>query len=984
MDHVAIDRLSGGAANKLKFDDQPLIGTPSEPLVFTGKFWVHTDLNAEEQQALRQALEALRDGLATLGAKGSIGYGWISALRVCQPSLRLALGIGSWAGHFGNRHQAHYSAANALLAALSEELPDSIRGVVAEFGPWSSSEMARDIPLGMRHGLEFIADTPGLNALLQDLASGSGPLLHGRTPPLHQRSISLDDHISTDSHPYLRDHVIAGVPVMPLAAAADMLAQAAAPPLPFSLENLLLFQGITVQQPIDVQARARAEHSEIKVGEQHTTAYRARVRHLVDAEIPADPGPLHNGQPATLSLEEFYDKVTFHGPRLQGISAIDGQGPGFVRGRVRTSRPKDWIPGCGRPNWTIDPLALDGAMQICAHLAWTRFQRAGTPSSIGRYVQLHPFPEGEVIVEVTFDEDSIATRDQQDRFSGSFRFRDSQGRLLALAEDVVAELRQAGQDDAHPGDAHPDDDEEPTQVGLQAQASADAPFVPLPEDSDPALWPEVKQLHERLVQAGEAGLRNPYFAVHQGVARDTTRVDGRELINFSSYNYLGLSGDPRLLADVCAAVARYGTSVSASRVASGERPFHSRLEGTLAASQEAEAALLFTAGHATNVSTIGHLFGPKDLILHDELIHDSILQGIKLAGSARRAFRHDDATHLALLLATLRPHHRKVLIVVEGVYSMDGDLCDLPAFVALKEQHGCLLMVDEAHSFGVVGPTGLGVREHYDLDGSRVDIWMGTLSKSLASCGGWIAGSRTLVDYLRYTTPGFVFSAGLTPANGQAALSALRLMQREPWRVQKLQSNARFFHERLAGHGLDTGPAMGASGVVPVITGNSMVALLEGQGDFCTGYGSPPLPPSCLGCDFHWDYGMDPELWIWDRWNNDLFPEAIRGTCVDLRRAAGKLGTYGDTWDVVRKIGVLATVGPVPNDCIAFSPGFPKDIMDKLVEAIKEHIASEEGHALWSDPNFYEWDEVAEIDDSYYCNYRDLLGYPNPPTCEGK
>jgi phosphate/phosphite/phosphonate ABC transporter binding protein len=165
---------------------------------------------------------------------------------------------------------------------------------------------------------------------------------------------------------------------------------------------------------------------------------------------------------------------------------------------------------------------------------------------------------------------------------------------------------------------------------------------------------------------------------------------------------------------------------------------------------------------------------------------------------------------------------------------------------------------------------------------------------------------------------------------------------------------------------------------------NSMVALLEGQGDFCTGYGSPPIPPACLGCDFHWDYGMDPELWLWDRWNNDLFPEAIRGKCVDLRRAAAKLGTYGDIWDIVKKIGVLATVGPVPNDCIAFSPGFPKDIEDKLVEAIKAHIASPEGQALWGDPNFYEWDEVAEIDDTYYCNYRSLVGLPNPPWCEGK
>ena len=168
---------------------------------------------------------------------------------------------------------------------------------------------------------------------------------------------------------------------------------------------------------------------------------------------------------------------------------------------------------------------------------------------------------------------------------------------------------------------------------------------------------------------------------------------------------------------------------------------------------------------------------------------------------------------------------------------------------------------------------------------------------------------------------------------------------------------------------------------------NSMVALLEGQGDFCTGYGSPPLPPSVLkpfldSINWRWEYGMDPEMWIWDRDNNQLVPEPLRGMCVDLRRAAAKLGTYGDIWEIVQRIGVLTTIGPMPNDCIAFSPGFPDDLMDQIVEAIKAHIASPEGQALWGDPNFYEWDEVAEIDDSYYCNYRELVGLPNPPWCE--
>ncbi|MCA9573651.1 MAG: aminotransferase class I/II-fold pyridoxal phosphate-dependent enzyme, partial [Myxococcales bacterium] len=179
------------------------------------------------------------------------------------------------------------------------------------------------------------------------------------------------------------------------------------------------------------------------------------------------------------------------------------------------------------------------------------------------------------------------------------------------------------------------------------------------------------------------------------------------------YNYLGLSGDPRVLAEVEKAIHQYGTSVSASRVASGERPFHHELEGELARAQGVDDALVFTAGHMTNVNVVGHLMKPPDLVLHDELIHDSLLQGIKLSGAGRRAFRHDDPEHLDKLLKDLRPNHEKCLILVEGVYSMDGDLCALPAYVELKKKHGAMLLVDEAHSFGVCGPTGCGIGEHY-------------------------------------------------------------------------------------------------------------------------------------------------------------------------------------------------------------------------------------------------------------------------------
>lgn len=342
-------------------------------------------------------------------------------------------------------------------------------------------------------------------------------------------------------------------------------------------------------------------------------------------------------------------------------------------------------------------------------------------------------------------------------------------------------------------------------------------------------WPQVRELEDRLAQLQGLQINNPYFSMHERVATDTCMMGGRELLNFSSYNYLGLSGDPRVVGAVQRVVARYGTSVSASRIASGERPFHRQLEQQLAACQGVDDAVVLTAGHATNVTTIGHLFGPRDLILYDAFAHNSILEGIRLSGATRRGFRHDDPQHLRDQLSRLRSRYDKLLIVVEGVYSMDGDICNLPAYIALKDEYNGWLMVDEAHSFGVLGVTGKGIGEHYGVDGRNVELWMGTLSKSLASCGGWIAGNAHVIKYLRYTSPGFVYSAGMTPANTQAALSALQWMLAEPERVHALQRNGQTFYKALNERGFDTGTARGETSVVPIITGSSLLALRMSQ-----------------------------------------------------------------------------------------------------------------------------------------------------------
>lgn len=319
--------------------------------------------------------------------------------------------------------------------------------------------------------------------------------------------------------------------------------------------------------------------------------------------------------------------------------------------------------------------------------------------------------------------------------------------------------------------------------------------------------------------AGEA-----YFHLHDGIAGATTRIRGRTYINFGNYNYLGLSGHPAVAAAIKSAVERYGSSVSASRMVGGERPLHRDLDRALADLLDCEDCLTFASGYGTNVAALGYLFGARDLILYDALIHNSVVAGATLSGARRISFRHNDWQAVDDLLTRHRLEYERVVIVLEGVYSMDGDYPDLPRFVEIRNRHKTFLMVDEAHSLGVMGARGFGIREQFGLAGRDVDIWMGTLSKSLASCGGYVAGCRSLVQSLRYGAPGFIFSAGLTPANAAAALAALTVMRDEPARVQRLQQNGRLFIENARKSGLDIGNASGLA-VLPVIVGSSSTSL---------------------------------------------------------------------------------------------------------------------------------------------------------------
>ena len=375
--------------------------------------------------------------------------------------------------------------------------------------------------------------------------------------------------------------------------------------------------------------------------------------------------------------------------------------------------------------------------------------------------------------------------------------------------------------------------------GAHATGDRVVPRVEEPEDRIEQ-FPEYKRLQQTTAQMLMTGVPNPYFTVHDSVVRDTTVIAGREMISFASYNYIGMSGEPRVSEAAMQAIAKYGTSVSASRLVSGEKPVHGQLEARIADWIGVDASITMVGGHATNETTIGHLVGPGDLIVHDALSHNSIVQGALLSGARRRPFPHNDYEQLDQLLTKVRSQYRRVLIVVEGVYSMDGDFADIPAMVEIKQRHRAMLMVDEAHSMGTMGATGHGISEHFGMNPRDVDIWMGTLSKSFASCGGYIAGSKALIEYLRYTAPGFVFSVGLPPASAAAALASIEVLEQQPERVEILKARSELFLSLAKAAGLDTG-ASGGTAVIPIITGNSLVALRLSHRMFGDGINVQPI-----------------------------------------------------------------------------------------------------------------------------------------------
>lgn len=359
---------------------------------------------------------------------------------------------------------------------------------------------------------------------------------------------------------------------------------------------------------------------------------------------------------------------------------------------------------------------------------------------------------------------------------------------------------------------------EPRREPTNGPAATSRPAPAVRQEREFEEWAEYAELQGRLGQARSSGA-NPYGRVHEGHNAGRATVEGRTVLNFASFNYLALSHHPRVRKAAQEAIDHYGTSSSATPLLFGETPLHHELDAEIASFLGTEDAIVFAGGHATNVATIGHILGPEDLVLHDEWIHDSAVRGAILSGARRRPFPHNDWRALDSMLGSLRAHHRRALVLIEGAYSQDGDIPDLLRFIEVKKRHGAMLMIDEAHSIGVLGRTGRGVGEYFGVDRHDVDLWMGTLSKALGSLGGYIAARRPLIEYLRFTAPLHIFSTGISPANTAAALEAIRVVRDDPQRVDRVRHLAEHFRDEARARGLDIGVSR-ASAVIPVIIGD--------------------------------------------------------------------------------------------------------------------------------------------------------------------
>jgi len=317
-----------------------------------------------------------------------------------------------------------------------------------------------------------------------------------------------------------------------------------------------------------------------------------------------------------------------------------------------------------------------------------------------------------------------------------------------------------------------------------------------------------------------------------------------EMIMLGGYSYLGLIGHPQINAAAQAAVAKYGTGTYGVRLLAGTLDLHQELEDRIARFKQAEASITFSSGYVTNLATISCLLRRGDTVICDKLNHASIVDGCLLAQAKFVRFRHNDMDHLERRLREVEGNGR-ILVVADAVFSMDGDIIDLPTMSRLCRQYGAYLMIDEAHSVGVIGETGHGIEEHFDMPPDCIDIKMGTLSKTIPSAGGYIAGSQELITFLKHEARGFIFSAAVPPASAAAAKAAFDVIEAEPERIRTLQDNYNHFSGRLREAGFDL--LYTETAIVPVICGSSergtaLARYCQKRGIFVQAVGAPVVP----------------------------------------------------------------------------------------------------------------------------------------------
>ncbi len=323
-----------------------------------------------------------------------------------------------------------------------------------------------------------------------------------------------------------------------------------------------------------------------------------------------------------------------------------------------------------------------------------------------------------------------------------------------------------------------------------------------------------------------------------------SRFDGREVINLASNNYLGLADHPKLIEAQVDAARRYGAGSGAVRTISGTMSLHLELERRIAAFKRTEACVVFQSGFAANAGTVSAILGPEDHIISDALNHASIIDGCRLSKAKIHVFPHKDTAKAAAILEELDGKSGHKLLITDGVFSMDGDIGPLPALVEIAERHGAIMMIDDAHSSGVLGRNGRGTVDHFGLHG-RVDVQVGTLSKAIGVLGGYVCGSRDLIEFLYHRARPFLFSTSHPPAVAAACLSAFDILEREPERIEKLWENTRYFQSRLKSSGFDTGES--ETPITPILVGEAKTAIaysaaLFEKGLLATGIGFPTVP----------------------------------------------------------------------------------------------------------------------------------------------